>query len=107
MACYVTMAFLTVSYVVLFFLAVFQCIPVQAIWNLDIKNAKCISIGDISYANAAVNIATEVVILIMPIPVLKQLQLSFKRKVALYALFGAGIVYVLDFLLSTFFGQIC
>ena len=88
---YVTIALLMTCFIILVFLDIFQCVPVQAIWDRDIKDARCLSISNVAFASAGVNIATEIVILVLPIPVLRSLHLAGRKKVALYALFGAGI----------------
>lgn len=87
-----TMVFVTVSVVILLPMVIWRCVPIDAIWNLDRNNARCLSISGVAYANAGVNIATEVAILILPLPILQKLHISVSKKIALYALFGAGVL---------------
>ena len=75
-------------------MTVFQCTPIRAIWDKDVKNARCLSVASLGLANAACNIATDVAILILPIPMLQTIQVSGRKKFELYALFGIGILYV-------------
>ena len=93
-ATYSTLVVLTISTIVNLMLAALQCIPVQAVWNLNIKNAKCLNLANIAYASAAFNIATEVIILVLPMPVISSLNLGLKRKIGISALFAAGALYV-------------
>lgn len=87
-----TMAFVTLSITILIPMIVWQCNPIHAIWDLKRSRAHCLSVSGVAYANAAVNIATEVAILILPWPLLCTLHLSISKKIALFALFGAGLL---------------
>lgn len=88
------MVLLTASIIILLPMAIWQCVPIHAIWDLQRSNARCLSLSGVAYANAAVNIATEVAILVLPLPLLQRLRVSKSKKAALYAIFGAGILYV-------------
>jgi hypothetical protein len=89
-----TMVLLTMSVLILVPMVIWQCVPIYAIWDLHRSDARCLNVSRLAYANAAVNIATEVAILVLPIPLLQMLRVSKSTKAALYAIFGAGILYV-------------
>lgn len=96
------MGCLILSVVILLPMAIWQCDPIPATWTLDFKDARCLSITKVAYANAGINIATEVAILVLPLPMLHTLQIQGTlRKIGLYALFGVGLLYV-----PVFFGQL-
>ena len=84
------MAVLVLSTAVLVGLDIFQCIPVQGAFDLDIKSRKCFNLVDIATSSAFINIFTEIVILLMPIPMLKSLKVDGRKKLGLFILFGAG-----------------
>ena len=90
--CVATMILVTISVLIIVPMVIWQCNPMDAIWNLQRKNASCLSLAGVAYANAGVNIATEVVVLILPVPLLLKLRVSMSSKVALFALFGCGIL---------------
>ena len=90
--CIATMILVTISVLIIVPMIIWQCNPMDAIWNLQRKNASCLSLAGVAYANAGVNIATEVVALILPVPLLLKLRVSMSSKVALFALFGCGIL---------------
>lgn len=90
--CIATMILVTISVLIIVPMIIWQCNPMDAIWNLQRKNASCLSLAGVAYANAGVNIATEVVVLILPVPLLLKLRVSMSSKVALFALFGCGIL---------------
>ncbi|KAF6841850.1 integral membrane protein [Colletotrichum musicola] len=71
------------------FLVIFQCLPVQSIWDRSIEG-KCLNITAIGYGGAAISIFEDIVLFIMPVPELLKLQLSRKKKWALVFMFGIG-----------------
>ncbi|TIC99789.1 hypothetical protein CH35J_005330 [Colletotrichum higginsianum] len=71
------------------FLVMFQCIPIQAVWDRSI-HGHCLNITAISYAGAAVTIIEDLILIAMPIPELMKLQLGLKKKLAVVFLFGFG-----------------
>ena len=87
-----TMVFITVAILILIPMDIWQCVPIHAVWDLKREDARCLSISNVAYASAGVNIATELAILILPLPLLRSLRASVGEKVALYGLFGCGIL---------------
>lgn len=87
-----TMVFITLSVVILIPMVIWQCVPISATWDLNRNNAQCLSISGVAYANAGVNVATEIAILILPIPLVYKIRVSRSTKFALYALFSAGVL---------------
>lgn len=87
-----TMVFTTVAVLILVPMAIWQCVPIHAIWDLKREDARCLSLSGVAYASAGVNIATELAVLILPLPLLRRLRATVAQKVALYALFGCGIL---------------
>lgn len=85
-------AFLVISQVVVTFLTIFQCRPIQAVYNLDIKQKQCLSITNIAASGTAFNIAAELMIFIIPIPVVSSLQMSKSKKVGILVLFSIGLM---------------
>lgn len=75
------------------FVVVFTCVPVQKFWYTDLPG-HCMPNLPFWYINAAGNIATDLAIFIMPLPVLKSLQLRKKQKYFLMGIFSLGFLYV-------------
>jgi len=90
---YATMAFV-VGYCVSNVLAIiFQCVPVAAAWNLMLRlehSGNCASLTKIDIAIGGFNIPSDLLILILPIPMLWRLQLPWSRKLGLIAVFATG-----------------
>ncbi|KFZ07637.1 hypothetical protein V501_06263 [Pseudogymnoascus sp. VKM F-4519 (FW-2642)] len=69
--------------------SILMCIPVAAFWDETIKG-HCMNRLQFWFANAGVNIATDIIIFAIPMPLLKQLQLPKKQKIGLMFVFGFG-----------------
>lgn len=72
--------------------AFLNCVPVAKFWDRDIVGY-CLDFEAVWFFNASVNIATDLTLLVMPMPLLSQLQLPRKQKVALMAVFAVGGLY--------------
>lgn len=68
---------------------IFQCSPVEKAFNKSIPET-CINNAQFWYANAGFSIATDVVILLIPMPLVYQLQLLRVQKIALIMVFALG-----------------
>lgn len=77
--------------------AIFTCHPISAWWEYGIFSDKCIDFIDVSKAVAALNISTDLAIIILPLPGLKSLMLPLTQKIALMAVYALGTLYVLFF----------
>ena len=72
---------------------IFQCAPIQKAFDKTMEG-KCIDNSQFWYANAGFSIATDVIILLLPMPLVYQLQVPMAQKIALMAVFGLGIFVV-------------
>jgi len=75
------------------FLFIFICVPVQKIWNPEIPG-RCINQVGTWIANAVSTIATDLVILLLPLPQVWKLQLRTSEKIAVSIAFSLGFLYV-------------
>ncbi|KAL8964538.1 MAG: hypothetical protein Q9183_004385 [Haloplaca sp. 2 TL-2023] len=66
------------------------CRPFAFNWNKTIQNGTCLDTKKTSYATSIPDIATNVAILILPIPWLWSLQMQKRRKVAIICIFLLG-----------------
>lgn len=76
-------------------LSLLQCIPISYNWEgwKDKDEAKkCLDLTALAFASAAINIAQDIVILLLPIPRLLKLNTSCKKKVAVLMMFNLGIL---------------
>ncbi|RDW93166.1 uncharacterized protein DSM5745_00488 [Aspergillus mulundensis] len=66
-----------------------NCIPVARFWDPTVPGS-CISSKGLWFSNASMHIATDLAILVIPIPALAKLELPRKQKVALISIFAVG-----------------
>lgn len=78
------------------------CIPIEGYWDKTIP-AQCIPDRDIQIINAAGNIATDFMLLVLPIPIIWRLNLTIGRKFALTGLFGLGFFGCIISVLRAYF----
>ncbi|CAI7567330.1 unnamed protein product [Penicillium discolor] len=91
--CYVLLVIITSYMVGAFFASVFQCTPVARAWNRAIPGS-CIDITINWYANAGFSIATDIIILTLPMYPLYKSKIILKRKIALMIVFALGTFVV-------------
>lgn len=70
--------------------SIFSCTPVPFFWNKDIHGGHCINLMAFWFSNASFNILSDIAIIILPIPVLKALNLPKKQKYGLILVFIMG-----------------
>jgi hypothetical protein len=70
------------------------CIPLAANWDRTIPNAKCGNMAAEFISVGTINLLIDVAIIVLPMPVLWNLQLPIRKKLGLTAIFGIGALYV-------------
>jgi len=70
---------------------VFQCWPIQYYWNFMSVRGKCMDKAGVTFANAGVNILTDLLLIVIPVPMLWKLQLPQRQKLILMFIFGVGL----------------
>jgi len=71
-----------------------QCIPIEALWDLNLRDASCTNpIANVA-AGAGFSIAEDIVIMALPIPQLLCLRMSLKKRVTLVVMFMIGSLFV-------------
>ncbi|CAI7628390.1 unnamed protein product [Penicillium glandicola] len=91
--CHALLAIITSYMVATFFASVFQCTPVARAWNKTIPGS-CIDITTNWYANAGFSIATDIIILALPMYPLYKSKIVLNRKIALMIVFALGAFVV-------------
>lgn len=96
--CYGMMVIVTSYCVIFFFIEAFNCNPVAKTWHaLTFTGpAKCFDNSMIQFVIGGFNIATDFIILIMPMPIILDLNMDSKRKIGLLVIFSTGILYVVS-----------
>ncbi|KAF2870875.1 hypothetical protein BDV95DRAFT_607990 [Massariosphaeria phaeospora] len=91
--CYWMMGFTTVWAFGAFFMALFQCSPVQSYWYIaEYPNRKCINVGPLYYITGGLNVISDGLIFLWPAKDLVQIHISLKQRVTLVAMFTLGVL---------------
>ncbi len=75
------------------FVVIFQCNPRAKFWEPTLPG-HCINIEVVDIVTAAINVVSDVVLLLLPITCIWQLQMPSRSKVAVSAVFTTGILCV-------------
>ena len=75
------------------FSTIFTCWPIDSFWTFsytDVTKESCLNFEKLYLAHAGLNLGTDVLILALPVPGLKQLMLPRAQKVGLILVFMLG-----------------
>jgi hypothetical protein len=72
--------------------SLFQCIPVHVAWTKwdGTGLVKCINANAVGWTSAAINIALDAIIVILPLLELTRLVMSWERRIHILVMFGLG-----------------
>ncbi|KAH8812675.1 hypothetical protein F5884DRAFT_672947 [Xylogone sp. PMI_703] len=87
---YFLMAFIACYSIGIVFALIFPCHPIAANWDITITNGKCIDKATIYLFTAGVNVATDILILLLPMPMVAILHMPSIQKIGLVLLFTVG-----------------
>ncbi|KAL1623545.1 hypothetical protein SLS56_008249 [Neofusicoccum ribis] len=86
------LAFVAVFGIWTFVSALLTCHPLAYMWDQTIPGGHCINQLPFLYANAAINIALDILVTLLPLPVLRRLRLTTRQKRGLMAVFALGLL---------------
>jgi len=82
---------------ILTFMNIFQCHPITAAWDARVRPERCIPLLTEFICSAPVNVATDLAIMALPIPVITGMHLPPRQKTILVITFALGVfVTVVD-----------
>ncbi|RBR26805.1 uncharacterized protein FIESC28_00386 [Fusarium coffeatum] len=90
MVIWITIALVFMSHLGCTLALVFACSPVDRSWN-PLKEGKCLPPGPSFTGYAVVTIVADIVVAVLPIPVLLKLEIKLAKKIGLIAIFTLGI----------------
>lgn len=88
-----TVAFNGIIGVTFVTIAVFQCTPVRYYWSqyvVDNAKGQCIDINAFGWGNAAINLAVDIWMIIIPMVQIRKLHLHWKKKIGVAIMFMTG-----------------
>lgn len=71
---------------------ILQCSPVSRTWNTFMLESSCINREIFPYITGVVNSLTDIYILVLPIPILRRLNVNRKQKFRLAITFSNGVL---------------
>lgn len=92
--CYGMMGFTVVYLLLFFFLFAFNCNPPARTWHLIgwTGGGSCFNNIKTGYAIGGINIFTDVVLLVMPLPLLWKLKIPRTQRIGLISIFCTGLL---------------
>jgi hypothetical protein len=69
---------------------IFLCSPIASFWDHSIKDGSCMDRSVIWFTNAGVNIGQDIVILLLPMPLIQTLQIPRGQKRGLVIMLALG-----------------
>jgi len=94
-AAWALITFIGVTGLTMIIVSSFSCSPIAYYWDKTIKGGHCINQLAFWFSLASFNIATDLAVWSLPMPVLKSLQLPKKQKISLIAVFALGGLYAI------------
>lgn len=87
-------AFVTIAaFTAVWFSVEFACKPIDAAWDLRLSaGAKCLDRPPVYMLQAIMGGVTDIALMLLPLPIILRLQMSWKQKLALVAWFGTGLI---------------
>ncbi|RMZ37997.1 hypothetical protein CA14_004789 [Aspergillus flavus] len=73
--------------------ACFICEPISVIWKPEFPKG-CLDMTSFNYFNGAFHVTTDILLALLPIPIVKKLQTNNRRKIGLIIAFGIGILTI-------------
>ncbi|RDW78748.1 uncharacterized protein DSM5745_05600 [Aspergillus mulundensis] len=89
----VGMVVVAISSALFVLFSIFQCRPIKAYWDLEPQYPHtCLDDGAIVFSASTINIFTDVVTTILPMPLIWKLKLPTRQRLAVMGIFGLGII---------------
>ncbi|KAI9670004.1 MAG: hypothetical protein M1831_007040 [Alyxoria varia] len=105
-AAWIAVAILAANMISITLVAIFTCSPPNAFYDPTVKATYCIDDLKLSWAQASLNVITDVIVILLPVRELCNLQISFKKKAGLAMLFAlGGLTVVLSILRIVYYQQ--
>ncbi|KAK8085696.1 hypothetical protein PG997_006967 [Apiospora hydei] len=96
-----TMAFIASYTIGLFFSFLFSCNPMRRSWDVLETEGKCINQAALYIATAVANIVSDVILFVLPIPLVVKLHMPKMQKIGLFFVFAIGSTTVVTSIIRT------
>ncbi|KAL4872595.1 hypothetical protein BDV12DRAFT_193317 [Aspergillus spectabilis] len=99
--CHIVLALVTIYLLWAIAGGFINCIPVAKFWDRELPGS-CFNFKAVWFFNSSFNIATDLMLLVLPMPLISKLMLPMRQKVALLAVFALGGFVVITSILRLF-----
>ena len=86
---YLVLGLIIVNTLVIFFLTIFTCSPVNAFWDRNVKG-RCMDVNALAFANSGSSIAQDAILFVFPLFCIRKLKMEPVRKLAVALMFAIG-----------------
>lgn len=93
-ASYIMLAVIAIPNAIIIFVTIVSCKPISYFWNRDLHGS-CMDVTKLAYANSGFAVAQDVLLIVLPISMLWELNMSLKKKTFISLMFlvgGMGLV---------------
>ncbi|KAH6645895.1 hypothetical protein BKA67DRAFT_582660 [Truncatella angustata] len=97
-AVYVTIGFVALTAILLIFLQIFQCWPINYNWEGwkgTYGSHHCFNVNTLTYTAGAISIFQDCLLLVLPLPLLLTLNTSWRKKINIVVMFSLGFFILL------------
>ena len=91
---YVTMTFVVSYHIALILALIFACNPIQKSWDATILTGHCINRPAAYLTNGILNVVSDFIILLLPLPMIKNIQMPLRQKILVVSFFSVGSLWV-------------
>lgn len=88
-ASYVMLAFIVVPSLIIIMVTILSCRPIAYFWNRDL-DGQCLDVTALAYANSAFAVAQDLLLIVLPVIMLWNLNMSRRRKCLIALMFAVG-----------------
>lgn len=86
---FVVLALNIMTMISMFLVSVLQCVPPSGYWDRSV-DATCVDGNAFNWGQAVINTIMDFIILLMPLPIIWNMQTTRRRKIHIWLLFGLG-----------------
>ncbi|TKA78707.1 hypothetical protein B0A49_02522 [Cryomyces minteri] len=101
---HVSVAFVVSVCIVFLALTIWQCSPIEAYWVFPpIKDSKCLDEGTVTLAAGVINCVADLLVTVLPIPIVMQLQMPIRQRIGVIFLLSLGFIVTNAGVVRTYF----
>ncbi|EPE26163.1 integral membrane protein [Glarea lozoyensis ATCC 20868] len=87
--CYLTLTFLGTKWIIFLMIVIFQCTPVRSTWDFSVPS-HCVNVKVLTILAGGFSILEDLIILSLPIPCIKSLNIGAGKKITATIMFSIG-----------------